>query len=339
MLIIGPRYNIRNPSLLGGVVVLYENWVEYCNEQNIKYLAVDTNKKNYSNVIFAFISIVIQVLCKSLKVKRIFLHGTLHDYLYIAPIVIVTGKIFHKKVFLRKFAGGFEDYYNNTNKLHRNILKYVLSNSEAAFWETKSLVEFGKNFNPRSYWFPNIRKRSAYTRSSDKKYSKHFVFLSQVRKEKGIEYLLKSFSLLDECYFVDIYGPLFDISADKLNGKNFSYKGSVSQDDVYRILSAYDVLVLPSFNEGYPGIVIEAFSVGIPVIATEVGGIPEIVKDRYNGILIPPKDSDALCDAIKYINDSNYAELALNARRSFDDFDSDIVNDRILKIILSDESI
>lgn len=341
MLIIGPRYNNKVPSLAGGIVVLFENWIEYCNRKNIRYSVVDTNKLNYSNVLFAYISIIIQIIRKGPKSKTIFLHGTIKDYLFIAPIVVFISKIFHRKVFLRKFAGSFEEYYNKTNKLYQKLFNYVLVNSDITFWETKSLVSFGKKLNKQSYWFPNIRIRSRYLRSEREKYSKKFVFLSQVKKEKGIDYLIKSFSSIGKDSHIDIYGPLIDISENELNGSNYSYKGCVSPDDVYKILSEYDVLVLPSFwkNEGYPGIIIEAFSVGIPVIATEVGGIPEIVKDRYNGILIPPKDSDALCDAIKYINDSNYAELAMNARKSFDDFDSDIVNDRILKIILSDESI
>ena len=92
-------------------------------------------------------------------------------------------------------------------------------------------------------------------------------------------------------------------------------------------------MILPSFREGYPGIIIEAFSVGVPVIATNIGGIPEIVENGVNGILIEPKNVEDLTRAIKSINQSNYQPMAENAFDSFKNFDAEIVNDRIYKII------
>ena len=335
MLIIGPRYNKTNSAQTGGIVVLLENWIQFCDNKDISYSLIDTNKSNYSNVIIAYLSIVFQFIKNSAKTKFVFLHGTQKDYLYIAPIVVLYCKFTHKKFFLRKFAGSFEEYYNRSGMIKKKLLRFVLSNANATFWETKSLTLFGKTMNPSSFWFPNIRNRACYTRQTDMAFTKRFVFLSQVKKEKGVEYLLKSFSQLDSSYHIDIYGPLVGVNADRLDTEHSSYKGSVSPENVCSVLSTYDVLILPTYwkNEGYPGIIIEAFSVGIPVIATTVGGIHEIVKDKYNGLLVPPKDVEALCDAIKYFNESNYKDMARNAFESFKDFDSEIVNNRILKII------
>lgn len=335
MLIIGPKYNKRNSSKTGGIVVLFEDWIEYCKKNDFSYSIVDTNKANYCNIVIAYLSIVSQIIWKSAHNNIIFFNGTLKDYLYIAPIVIIIGKIFNKKVCIRKFAGSFEEYYNQTTAFRKRILKYIVSNADIAFWETKSLVRFGLTINQKSYWFPNIRHESNIKRCLENKFSKRFIFLSQVKKEKGVEYLLKSFRLLDKSYQLDIFGPLIDVDIKEFKDENISYKGSASPENVCKTLSEYDVLVLPTYwkNEGYPGIIIEAFSVGIPVIATTVGGIPEIVKDKYNGILVPPKDVEALCDAIKYFNVSIYHDMARNALESFNEFDSEIVNNRILKII------
>ena len=340
MLIIGPLYNKKDPTRTGGIVVLFEDWIEYCDKNCVEYQVIDTNKANYLSVAIAYVSIVLQIISKSATKDVIFLNGTINDYLYIAPIVILIGKLLHKKVYIRKFAGSFETYYYQVNNIKRGLLRYVVSNAEVAFWETKSLTRFGKLMNKDSYWFPNVRHKSNFRRDVKNKYSRRFIFLSQVKREKGINYLLKSFSLLDDSYRIDIFGPLIDVDANVIQRSNITYKGSVASDNVCKILSEYDVLILPTFwkNEGYPGIIIEAFSVGLPVIATNIGGIPEIVKDKYNGILIPPKDSDALCRAIKYFDESNYSAMAGNAYKSFDEFDSDIVNDRILNI-LRNESI
>jgi glycosyltransferase involved in cell wall biosynthesis len=67
--------------------------------------------------------------------------------------------------------------------------------------------------------------------------------------------------------------------------------------DAVRVMSACDGFVMASNNEGLPVALMEAVALGLPVVATEVGGVPEIV-DATNGVLVPPSDPAALADAI-----------------------------------------
>jgi glycosyltransferase involved in cell wall biosynthesis len=69
--------------------------------------------------------------------------------------------------------------------------------------------------------------------------------------------------------------------------------------DLKEIFQAMDLLVLPSLTEGLPNVVLEAYACAKPVIATSVGGVPEIVEDGVNGILVPPERADLLAEAIK----------------------------------------
>lgn len=78
-----------------------------------------------------------------------------------------------------------------------------------------------------------------------------------------------------------------------------SFLGQVPHLGVAKWLNAADILVLPSYNEGLPNVVLEAMACGLPVIATEVGGIPEAVEDGLSGILIPPREVIALSDAVE----------------------------------------
>lgn len=71
------------------------------------------------------------------------------------------------------------------------------------------------------------------------------------------------------------------------------------RDDVPQILAASDVLVLPSFREGTPRVITEAMASGLPVIATNIAGIPEQVADGESGYLIPTGDADALADRLR----------------------------------------
>ena len=70
------------------------------------------------------------------------------------------------------------------------------------------------------------------------------------------------------------------------------------RDDNYEIISILDILVLPSLNEAVGIVLLEAQSLGVPVVATKVGGVPEIVKDQETGILVPAGDSQSLEQAI-----------------------------------------
>jgi len=70
------------------------------------------------------------------------------------------------------------------------------------------------------------------------------------------------------------------------------------RSDVKEILGVLDIFILPSLFEGLPNVVLEAMACGKPVIATNVSGIPEIIVDHQTGILIPPKDSNAIVQAI-----------------------------------------
>ncbi len=332
MLILGPRYNKNNKTKTGGIVVLFENWIDFCNKKGISYTIIDTNKSNYPNIVFAYCLILLKILFRSFSSKTIFLHGTVKDYLYIAPFVVLIGKLFRKKIVLRKFAGDFETIYNHFNFFQKKVVSMILRNSDMCFWETKSLVKFGYRFNINSYWYPNVRN-GVLKILSPQKYGKRFVFISQVRKEKGIDIILQSFRNLDTSFTIDIYGPLMGYGKEQLCSANVKYKKTLLPQEVYSILSQYDCLLLPSFREGYPGIIIEAFSVGIPVIATKVGGIPEIVENGVNGILVEPNSVEALTNAVKSINQMNYPQMVKNAFASFKNFDAEIVNDRIYKII------
>lgn len=90
------------------------------------------------------------------------------------------------------------------------------------------------------------------------------------------------------------------------------------RDDVDKILSAFDLFVLPSRNEGISNTVLEAMATGLPVIATDVGGNPELVKDRDTGLLFPPGDCHALVDALNFYIEQNPHMIEIHGQNARD---------------------
>lgn len=334
---IGACRNRKDRSRTGGVVVLFEAWLQFCREQNLNTVTIDTNKANYNNRLAAYFSILCRFICNFGGHSVVMLHGTANDYLLLAPVLIFISKLCGKKVVLRKFAGNFEEIYNASNGIKKRVYNYVLRKSDVQFWETKSLVIFGKEKGRESLWFPNVREKNDAKRPKDKPFMRRFVFLSRVEKMKGLDILMECFASLPDGYHVDIYGPVKDYETSELSGKNFTYKRPVELSEVAETLAQYDVLVLPTLwrTEGYPGIIIEGYGVGIPSIASRIGAIPEIVENGKEGFLTEPGNVDDLRRTILSINEENYKELASNARAAFNTFDAKLTNDKVLNIVMS----
>lgn len=81
--------------------------------------------------------------------------------------------------------------------------------------------------------------------------------------------------------------------------------------DVPRLLSDSDIFVLPSYSEGLPNAVMEAMSAALPVVATRVGGIPELITSGVTGALVPPRDPEALASAVVDLMDDPDRAAAL----------------------------
>jgi glycosyltransferase involved in cell wall biosynthesis len=101
---------------------------------------------------------------------------------------------------------------------------------------------------------------------------------------------------------------------------------------VSELLTEADLLVLPSRNEGQPMAVLEAMAHGLCVVASDVGGIPELVEDGRSGFLVPPDDVEALVAALRKVltDDGLRGALGASARqRALEEFDVDVVWRRI----------
>lgn len=319
---IGPMY-AQDMKNAGGVTVLFEQFLEDLRELEVTHLPINSNKNCYKNIAETFFVVMKEFVKNIRKYDHISLHGTANHYILIAPFVVFIAKLFGKTVDLRKFAGNFNEVYENSDPIRKMLIKYVLKNADISYFETKYLVAYFKPMNPHTYWFPNVRRRPADV-SPKKEFSKRFAFISHVKEEKGMDDLLEAVKMLDPSYTVDIYGPAHEAKYTKEYIAKFgaTYHGPLSPTEVIETLKKYDVLVLPSHREGYPGILIEAYSVGRPVLATALPSIREIVTEEETGILVETKNPTSIYEGFLKFNSANYEEMSQKAFDAFENFDS-----------------
>lgn len=322
LLLMGPSINKNQPEIAGGAIVLFSELLKELDNNEIQYSVIDTNKKNYHGFITAYLSIIKQVFFKQKECTHISLHSS-RDYMFFGLPVIFIGKLFNKRTSLRKFGGEALKTYAGSRGIKKYYLKFIFSHMDTLFLETKYLVDFFSKLNKSTFWFPNVRRRSLEI-TVPRIYQKKFVFISHVIREKGIDEIIEASQRLDDNYTIDIFGPIFDKKYSKgyFSRHGISYKGALQAGDVIKKLNEYDVLLLPSYKEGYPGIIIEAYSLGMPVITTTLPAIKEIVDPYTTGILVEPGSVDELVSAISYFDTTNYLYMSEHAYSKFDDFDA-----------------
>ncbi len=142
--------------------------------------------------------------------------------------------------------------------------------------------------------------------------------------EKGFDVLIAAFEQVlrggDEVGLV-IFGDGPCKAALQQQITQFGLTGSVIlggfRPDLDRFLPHFDLLALPSHTEGMPNVVLEAFAAGVPVVATEVGGVPEVVEHEVSGYLCSAGDVDAFADRLDMalaLDDDDLRELGLAGR-------------------------
>ena len=187
------------------------------------------------------------------------------------------------------------------------IVAYVLTLNKDSF-------RFAGKFTSKVKLVPNFINQIYVDKPKVNVELKNIAFVGRVSESKGIYELLEAAQEVPQINF-HIIGPDND---NILNGTKFSnviIHGAQLHDKVIDILKTMDVLLLPSYSEGFPLVVMEAMACGLPVIATSVGSIPDMICDK-GGVLIPVKDSKAIVDAIYKLNNialrSTMADYNLN---------------------------
>ncbi len=134
------------------------------------------------------------------------------------------------------------------------------------------------------------------------------IFIGRLVKDKGINELVSAFQKLSQkrAKLKLLLVGMFEKDLDPLHPStmqgienNPSIISAGTQDDVRPYLAIADLLVFPSYREGFPNVPLEAGAMGLPSVVTNINGCNEIVEEGENGLIVPPKDEAALASAVE----------------------------------------
>lgn len=179
------------------------------------------------------------------------------------------------------------------------------------------------------HWMPNYKELKVnapqVNQSSFYQTALRMIFLSSMRDLKGVRTLFDAFRKCREIGLnveLDYYGPLKEDFERRLlddieKTEGVRYCGVVDNDNVLSIMSQYQVFVFPTEHptEGFPAVLVEALSVGLPVIASDINYNGEIIRDGQNGFTYPHRNAEQLAQKIAYCYEHR-TELETISRRN-----------------------
>ena len=226
-------------------------------------------------------------------------------------LLILSANALRLPVVLHLHAAELLEYYailpKPLQKLVRKIFRsadccVVLGELWRRFVIEKLGVDAGKvvvqyNGVPRA-----LRSRQAYSSHCQL----HILFLGNLMERKGVTDLLEALAHQSLCgmnWRATLAGggliELYRRKAESLGLlSRVDFPGWVDQRQAAELLAASDVLVLPSYNEGLPLVILEALTAGVPIVCSPVGAIGEVLEDGKNALFVQPGNSQDLADAL-----------------------------------------
>ena len=249
-----------------------------------------------------------------------------------------------KKNFKVSRAHASEIYLNS---FYSPFRREIFSNLDRIFFSTelgrKINVDFFQKVDPRLIYKMEISRLGTEKVSNEplliaKKKLTKILSVSSVKYNKRLDLIVNSLALLDyplEWIHIgdgNLIEEIIKLASEKLSGKvDFIFKGYLNNQEVidFMLEGNIDYFINLSDSEGVPVSIIEAMSCGIPCIARDIGGISEIIKNNFNGLLIDSDCSKEISINIKSlleISEENQNEMRINAYRTWSKLYSSEVN-------------
>jgi len=333
ILLIGPQ---TSNNSLGGCTVSFDGLVKCLSaEATVNLRVIDSNLSKLTGLFrrtLGALALVARIITYLPRCDVAGLHTTHASLPLSSAVLLCLCRFFRRPLIVRKFGGlNHKESLARDGKIresHKRLICWVLKKVDVYLVESLAALKKAEEDGIEcAAWFPNSRPMpKAKCEQELLTDCTRFVFLGHVKKWKGIYVLMDAARHLPQGISIDIYGPSFE-NIDKGSFQecaSINYQRVLRPENVISVLKQYDAMVMPTLyqSEGYPGSILEGYVAELPVIASEIGRIPEIV-DETCGILVGPGDAHELSRAMMKLatNKELYCRLkngVLRKRRELD---------------------
>lgn len=326
------QINFENAGLIEKLKFLFT--ISHSFEARKKMTQVINENKNFEiahihNFHHQLTTSILEPLARNMPVVQ-----TLHDYKLICPNyllyrkkenmiceVCLSGKYFHaiprrchKNSLLKSMAVALQSYLDLITK-RLDYISHFISPSE--FLKNK-MIESG--FGEERITVVRNFPQKSLTCLPLKKSENYFIYFGRVVEEKGVEVLLQAFSNLQCEAALKIVGngPDRQSLMEKYPSKDIQFIEHLPQKELFPLIQGAIAAVFPArWHENCPMAILESLALGVPVIASRMGGIPELIINNYNGLLFDSGSLEHLEDALQtLLSDRKLRdELAQNSRK------------------------
>jgi len=258
---------------------------------------------------------LVAILRRGWRADVLMFNASADGALRAGPLVWLCARLLRLPLAVRHFGGNYDLVFDRAPRWRRWLASRTVLGAPLVFFETRALCErFRTSSRPR--WLPNTRDLEGHPRQGP---CRRFLFLAQLRPEKGLHEALEASDRLPEGCELVFHGPLIGgVDAGLFAAHpRARHGGALDPDRIAGVLQGCDALVFPSWyeGEGMPGVAIEAMQCGLPVIASRWRAIPELVEHERDGLLVEPRDARGLAEAMLRLasDDALQARLSRNA--------------------------
>ena len=324
VLFVGPHYKNHRGGI-GAVLEIYSK-----NISPFNFIPTMAYKNKFYELFF-YTGGVLKlnwVLLTNRKIKLVHIHGAKDgSILRKAIIAFFAKRIFSKKIIFHIHAGAFDERYIRGNTFYKFLCRSLVNSTEAIVVLSNKWDDFFRtNFKiKRIVVIKNpVEKRMDELVKNGRNGVVKFLFLGRIADHKGIFDLVNVINteqetLRGKCKLFAGGNHEVERLKKEIEDNHISdiveYIGWTQDKEKDKYFRACDYFILPTYEEGMPMTILEAYSYGKPVISTPVGSIPEILQHDHNGLMFEPGDLPALKQLINNAinNPSQTDRLGKNA--------------------------
>lgn len=329
ILFVGSFKNAAADGSVGGQMFACRTLVNSHLTDKINFIKIDTTAKSVPSppiiqripfVLFRFFQLFFHLIFSRIDKALIFTaEGT--SFMEKGLMVLIC-KIFRKDVILAPRSGMILDDIKRNGKL-KKFIKYIFSKSDyvvcqSTFWKAefvKLTVDMSTDkFIIQPNWIDEKIYQATYIPYEEKNKDEfiNILYIGWLEEFKGIIDLIYAVDKLKETnqnFHLYVYGSgslkikLQELITTFKIGSFVTLEGWADQQAKIKAFQNAHLYVLPSHKEGFPNSLLEAMISELPVLATEIGAIHNIIEDKKNGIITPSKNPDSLAEKIKLLID------------------------------------